>query len=208
MKTNQTAFKEFTAEISKVATQLPAETQNQLGIKPGMAQVVQDSCNNPNSMPVKDSVNYIRTEFTLGSTKQKLDLLDPNKQPEIGVTTYDGDKLDDVKNQVVTHISVGYKNDAASNKEAALIYTANFSAQLRNSELVIKQSGDELVRLPMTLFDPRTVGNNSEDRLYTLDKPFTYLGKKPIQMYIDSPAGAGSTDHDYIEVMTYGLQTS
>ena len=210
-------FDQFQNEMSKVSASLSSETKSQLGIagggvavglpSVGPATIAPGMVCTPTAMRVKDTVNYIRTEVAFPAGKAKVDLLDPNKDQEIGITTFDGDKLADIENQVVTHVSVGFVVDAAAAKAGLLAYLTNFSSKLRNSELVIKQEGYEKLRLPLTLFDPRTVGNNAEDRIYKLDKPFTLLGKKNIQMYIDSPTGTATATHDYVEVMTYGLQT-
>ena len=57
---------------------------------------------------------YIAAEVVVGSGEKEL--LKPSIDRQVGITDFDGNRLNDMSNLIVGKIHVGYSTDAASNK--------------------------------------------------------------------------------------------
>ncbi len=155
---------------------------------------------------VKDAFHVIRKEVPF-AINNVVNILDENADKVKGLQTFKGNQLQSVAAILVTKLKVGYAADAASGKEGDLIYNADMTPFVRNSFLVVRQFGAEIARIPFTEFDSRTVGNNTEDRFYHLEKPFPIYGEEPFEIQVECPAiGTAPTTKGYLEIEAAGLQ--
>lgn len=156
---------------------------------------------------LKDSSIQVRQLVSL-SQNSEIKLLDANKNKVKGEQSFQGNTLGEgTVAEVIDSIRIGYQTHAAADQVANLIYDQDFDAFLRNSNFVVRQDNQELLKIPMTRFDPRTL--DVKDRFVALEIPVILIGGTalPFEFILETPSStAVPANSHYLEIETKGIR--
>jgi hypothetical protein len=127
-----------------------------------------------------------------------------------GINSFDKNILQTGRVVVFDEVSIGYKSDAAKEKEGVLAYTSALPAALQNSLFVIAQNGKEILRMPTIDLTNLAAGQNASDQYTKLKSLRLLADDKTITMQLIFAPGAvldPATKH-YIYIRLNGLQTT
>ena len=138
-----------------------------------------------------------------------INLIDATTQKVVGISSFSQNRLETGRAGVVSHISIGYKTDAATGKEGALAYTVALPAALQNATLLINQNGKEILRLPAIEVSNLTAGQRAADQYTELKSLLLLDDNNEIELKLEFPTGvAMPTDAEqYIYLRMSGFQT-
>lgn len=152
-----------------------------------------------------DSELYIRKDVGTGGT---INLLEGLSTSTVGISNFDGQRLDTDRNFVIDALTVNYGVAAIGASPSAVDYTTGLPAALKNSHLVIRQNNEVIVKLPISsIFDAK----NTDVRYRELDGFALLKDSKTISIDLEMPAGAdlapGGGNAGFVEVALKGFET-
>lgn len=169
------------------------------------------ACNSSTTGPLllMDSSIQVRKLVSL-SQGSEIKLLDANSNKVKGEQSFHGNTLGSgIVAEVIHAIEIGYQSDAANDQVANLVYDKDFDKFIRNSHFIIHQDNKQILRLPMTLFDPRNGAINVKDRFVELEMPIILIGGQALNFdfILETPSNTTvPTAFHYLEVTTRGIR--
>lgn len=148
---------------------------------------------------------YIASKFTAGGT---VHLLSGNIAQEIGVTNFDGNKLEADRYFVADSVTVLYGEGTSSNKVYEVKYDKELPAVLLASHLVVRQKNEVVIKLPVCSID----NAKKTQAFYRKLEAFALLEPNaPIEIQLETPMGASITpssgDTSFVKVLIKGFET-
>lgn len=144
-------------------------------------------------------------------------LLSSNNQRE-GISSFDGNQLEDLRNVVAKGIRFAFASDAAANKEASVKYSnfdADVPAALQNSVLHIVQNGKTIAKFAINDFviNGTKASQPKSESYLALDEPIVLAGGVNTQLRLEVPEGstfntATAAHYAYVELQFAGLTTA
>jgi len=186
----QDKFDAAVRKLQKKTGELPASSQVKMG-----------------NLKLRDGWLYVRAEFTPGG---KIPILLATVDKAVGVSNFDGNKLEDYRNFLVNSLKVGYSTNAASGKASELEYTTGLPPALKNAHLIISQGNIPLIHLPIAaIYNPYTSSANLDDKYKELTDVVLLNSGEPISIELEFAQGAAiaSADKKYVEIALRGHET-
>lgn len=152
-----------------------------------------------------DSELYVRKGVTPGGS---VNLLEGMSASEIGITNFDGQRLDADRIFVISEVTVNYGIATTGTSAKAVDYVTALPLALKNSHLVVKQDNEVILKLPITSINE----SKSSDNRYRELEAFALLqDQRTTSVDIEFPAGAdlapGAGNTGYVEVLFKGFET-
>ncbi|MDO5106485.1 hypothetical protein [Capnocytophaga sp.] len=149
---------------------------------------------------------YVNSKFAAGGVAN---LLTSNAVAEVGVTNFDGNKLEADRYFVADAITVQYgEGTAASDKVYNIKYDVALPAVLLASHLVIRQKNEVIVKLPVS-----AIQNAKQTDAYyrKLEALALIEPNSPVEIQIETPTGSTITpstgDSSFVRVLIKGFET-
>lgn len=182
---NTTSHRNFLAKkMAKLSAKDNAKLQGELGLRTG-------------ELVIKKLISF-------GGT---VELLDANTSQLVGVSSFNGNKLDDAINFIFDKIRIGYSNDVAADLEAELLYATALPVGLRNAQLVISQDNTVISSLPISALWNKNAGATASDDYAPVSEQLL-LSHSPISIAIKFPLGVTTpANNNYVEVSLGGSET-
>lgn len=154
-----------------------------------------------------DSELFIRKNMGTGANGS-INLLSGVTTAEIGVTNFNGNKLDSDRIFVLDALTINYGVAADNTAVSAVDYSTALPAALKCANLVVKQNGKTLVSLPVSAI----ADAKYTDERYRELAGFQLLEDgKTISIELEFAAGsdfvAGAGNQAYVEVVFRGMET-
>ncbi|GIZ16215.1 hypothetical protein [Capnocytophaga catalasegens] len=149
---------------------------------------------------------YVNTIFTAGGN---VPLLTGNITQEVGITNFDGNKLEDKRYFVIDGVTIQYgEGTKATDKVFAVKYDKELPAVLLSSTLVIRQKNEIVLKLPVASIE---MAKKSFEVYRKLGALALLEPNAPIEMFLETPMGStiqvSSGDSSYIRVLLKGFET-
>jgi len=152
-----------------------------------------------------DSELYVRKAVTPGGS---VNLLEGVSAAEIGITNFDGQRLDSDRYFIIDALTVNYGTASTGTSAKAVDYSTALPAALKNANLVIRQDNEVILRLPVSSIND---AKNTDDRYRELGAFALLRDQKTISIDLEFPAGAdlgaGAGKDGYVEVLLKGFET-
>ncbi len=175
-------------------------TANQHLLSANMKQVVAAK----KARPV-DSELFIRAAITAGGT---INLLEGLTTQTTGITNFDGNKLGEGRYFVADAITVNYGIAAAGTAVHAVNYISALPPALKAANLILKQEGHVITRLPISAIND---AKNSDMRYRELGAFELLLENKIIEFLVQFPPGSDlappAGNDGYMEILLRGFET-
>lgn len=149
---------------------------------------------------------YVNALINLGGN---VPLLSGNSTQEVGVTNFDGNRLDNGRFFVIDAVTLLYGEAAAGKKVWEVAYNKELPAELLASTLVLRQNGEVIVKLPIASINNAKKSDEFYRRLgaLALIEP-----TQTVEVTIESPAGstitpATSGNKSFVQVLFKGFET-
>lgn len=162
-------------------------------------------------MKITPSEVYIKNKVTAGGVAH---LLTGNSTQETGVTNFDGNRLEAGRYFVLDGVKVlyGEADDTAKVYEVAYkdASQVEIPAVLQASELVVRQNGEIIVKLPMSsIFEAE---KRSDDNYRVLGALAVLQPLKTVEISIETPIGSTITPitpgkKSFVSVLFRGFET-
>lgn len=187
---NTQRFKEAVAYLGSKSSKLPVSSKAKIA---------------SGELALRTNDLFIRKRIAFGG---KVSLIDANTQQLAGITTFDGNKLNDHINHIFDKIKIGYATDIATGKEAELGYATALPVALRNAQLHITQGNKVVFSTPISTINNANTGNTIMDDFRKLDNFEMLVSNEQIGIEIEFPSGAApGTPYHYVEVVVGGFTT-
>ncbi len=187
---NTQRFKEAVAYLGSKSSKLPVASKDK--IRTG-------------ELALRTNDLFIRKRIAFGG---KVALIDANTQQLAGVSSFDGNKLNEHINHIFDKIKIGYATDAATGKEALLSYATALPVDLRNAQLHITQGNKVIFTTPVSTIYNANTGNTIMDDFRKLDNFEMLVSNEQIGIEIEFPDSAtAGTPYHYVEVIIGGFTT-
>lgn len=149
---------------------------------------------------------YINTQFSAGGN---VPLLNGNSTQEVGVTNFDGNRLDNGRFFVIDAITLLYGEAAANKKVWEVDYNKEVPAELKASHLVVRQNGEVITKLPVASIENAKKSQEFYRRLGALA---VIEPTQTVDVTIETPAGstitpANESDKSFVQVLLKGFET-
>ena len=149
---------------------------------------------------------YINTQFSAGGN---VPLLNGNSTQEVGVTNFDGNRLDNGRFFVIDAITLLYGEAAANKKVWEVDYNKEVPAELKASHLVVRQNGEVITKLPVASIENAKKSQEFYRRLGALA---VIEPTQTVDVTIETPAGstitpANASDKSFVQVLLKGFET-
>ena len=149
---------------------------------------------------------YVNAQFTAGGN---VPLLNGNSTQEVGVTNFDGNRLDNGRFFVIDAVTVKYGEADAGKKVWEVAYNKELPAELLASHLVVRQNGEVIVKLPISSIDN---AKKSDDFYRKLGALAVIEPTQTVDVTIETPAGstitpATSGEKSFVQVLLKGFET-
>lgn len=95
-----------------------------------------------------DTTLYVA--FNASGVAGKVDLITANTKPVVGVTNFDGNKLNTGRNIVIAAARILYTTDGSELVSSDWQNEDRLPAELQNAEIVITQGGKSILSMPLT----------------------------------------------------------
>lgn len=152
-----------------------------------------------------DSELFIRKDIGSGGT---VNLLEGLSTSTIGVSNFDGQRLDTDRNFVIDAITINYGIAAAGAGAATVNYTTALPAALKNANIVIKQDNEVILKLPVASIND---AKNTDLRYRELGGFALLRDQRTITIDLEFAAGAdtvpGAGNASFVEVLLKGYET-
>lgn len=149
---------------------------------------------------------YVHSKFAAGGVAN---LLTSNAVQEVGVTNFDGNKLESDRYFVADAVTVQYgEGTASSDKVYSIKYDKELPAVLLSSHLVIRQKNEIIVKLPISAIEN---AKKSDAYYRKLEALALIEPNAPVEIQIETPMGStitpSSGDSSYVRVLIKGFET-
>lgn len=149
---------------------------------------------------------YVNAQINLGGN---IPLLNGNSTQEVGVTNFDGNRLDNGRFFVIEAVTLLYGEADASKKVWEVAYKKEPPAELLASTLVLRQNGEVIVKLPIVSINN---AKRSDEYYRRLGALALIEPTQTVDVTIESPAGssitpANSGDKSFVQVLFKGFET-
>lgn len=149
---------------------------------------------------------YIRSQFNAGGN---VPLLNGNSTQEVGVTNFDGNRLDNGRFFVAQAVTIKYGEAAAGKKVWEVNYNKKLPPELLASHFVARQNGEVIIKLPIVSIDN---AKNSDEYYRRLGYLAIFEPTQTIDVTIETPQGsvitpAVSGEKSFVEVLIQGFET-
>lgn len=140
-------------------------------------------------LAIKSNDLYIRKEIAIGG---KVSLINANTEQLAGISSFDGNKLNDYINHIIDRLKFSYTNAATAyaGTPAGLTYSKALPAAIRNAQLNIMQNSKVVYSLPISTVNNPNTGNTIIDDFRVLDNFELLVSGEPINLEIEFPEGA------------------
>lgn len=148
---------------------------------------------------------FVQSKYTAGGLSN---ILTGNVTREVGVTNFDGNKLENDRYFVIQAVTLLYGEGESTKKVYEIGYDTKLPAILKSSTLLIRQNNMVLVSLPI-----QAIENAKQlDNFYRSLESLVFLEpNQPIEILIESPVGSSITptsgDTSFVKVMLKGFET-
>lgn len=150
---------------------------------------------------------FVNAQFNAGGN---VPLLTGNSTQEVGVTNFDGNRLEAGRFFVIDAVTILYGEDAAGKKPWEVDYDKKLPAVLKNSILVVRQNGEVITKLPIVSID-NAKANNQENGYRRLGALAILEPNQPVDITFETPAGSSITpsgnNKSYVSVLLRGFET-
>ncbi|CEN51301.1 hypothetical protein [Capnocytophaga canis] len=149
---------------------------------------------------------YVNSIFSAGGS---VPLLNGNSTQEIGVTNFDGNRLDAGRFFIIEAVTVQYGEAADTKKVWEVKYGDKMPEVLESSHLVLRQNGEVLVKLPISAIQ-------NAKKMETFYRKLGALAliepTQTVELTIDTPSGSSITtsngsDKSFVRVLFKGFET-
>lgn len=148
---------------------------------------------------------YVNSKFAAGGVAN---LLTSNAVQEVGVTNFDGNKLEADRYFVADAITIQYGEGQASSKVYEIKYDVALPAVLLASHLVIRQKNEVIVKLPVSAIQN---AKKSDAYYRKLEALALIEPNSPVEIQIETPTGSTITpstgDSSFVRVLIKGFET-
>lgn len=191
---NTQRFKEVVSYLGSKSSRLPVSSKAKLNDPQG------------SKLGLRTNDLYIRKEIAIGG---KISLINANTEQLAGISSFDGNKLNDYINHIIDKVKLSYATDAAADKEAELIYSTALPPAIRNAQLNVKQNNNVVFSLPVSTINNKNTGNTIMDDFRVLDNFEMLVSGEQIDLELEFAQGAtiAGTDKHYIELILGGFTT-
>lgn len=154
---------------------------------------------------------YVASKIVAGGTAH---LISGNTVQDVGVTNFDGNRLEDGRHFVIEALQLLYGEDEATAK----VYDVKFKnggqleipAVLAASHFVIRQSGEVIVNIPLASIIEAAKADG--DKYRHLGALALLAAGKNVEIFIETPVGSTitpitSSKSSYVKVLLRGFQT-
>lgn len=190
-------------ENSQSLDQLLSQLSVEGLITPELARDIQDG-----RVKLMPTVEYIRAEVT-GQGGGAIDLLKASQDEEVGVSTFNGQRLQNGHAVIGTGILVRY-GEGENIKSVSL--DKKLPGTLQGSHVITKSDGKEVFNLPGSVFLTAGSNTNPEDQIFKPELPVFLADGKKTEFKIDVPVGVNfptptAPAKAYVELAVYGYKT-
>ncbi|WP_172916615.1 hypothetical protein [Capnocytophaga canis] len=149
---------------------------------------------------------YVHSKFSAGGS---VPLLNGNSTQEIGVTNFDGNRLDAGRFFIIEAVTVQYGEAADTKKVWEVKYDDKMPEVLEASHLVLRQNGEVLIKLPISAIQ-------NAKKMETFYRKLGALAliepTQTVELTIDTPSGSSITtsngsDKSFVRVLFKGFET-
>ncbi|ATA67276.1 hypothetical protein RCZ02_16650 [Capnocytophaga felis] len=148
---------------------------------------------------------FAQSKYSAGGLSN---ILTGNVTREVGVTNFDGNKLENDRCFVIEGVTLMYGEGESSKKVYEIAYDTKLPAILKSSNLLIRQNNMVLVNLPIQAIEN---AKQLESFYRDLDSLVFLEPNQPIEILIESPVGStitpSSGDTSFVKVMLKGFET-
>lgn len=147
---------------------------------------------------------YLNTKFTLGGT---VNLLHSNATKDVGVTNFDGNRLEPSRYFVVNGLTIQYVAETTDKKVFEVEYTDELPAVLKASNFILKVGDEVVCKLPISAIQNAKKSDNFYRFLGTM---ILIEPERAVEICIEAPNGASlvSGKHHYVKVLLRGYETN
>ena len=149
---------------------------------------------------------YVKCKFNAGGN---VPLLNGNSTQEVGVTNFDGNRLDNGRFFVIDSVALLYGEAADSKKVWEVDYNKEIPAELKASHLVLRQNGEVITKLPV---ESIYQSSKTDERYHRLGALAVIEPTQTVDLTIETPAGssittANGSDKSFVQVLFKGFET-
>lgn len=147
----------------------------------------------------------VSSKYSAGGSSN---LLNGNVAREVGVSNFDGNKLETDRYFVIDGVTIAYGEGNAADKVYAVSYDKDVPSVLLSSNLVVRQNGQVLISLPIVSI---INAKKKEDFYRNLNGLVLLEPNQPVEIIIESPVGSSITpstgDTSFVRVLLKGYET-
>lgn len=147
----------------------------------------------------------VSSKYSAGGSSN---LLNGNVAREVGVSNFDGNKLETDRYFVIDGVTIAYGEGNAADKVYAVEYDKEVPAVLKSSNLIVRQNGQVLISLPIVSI---INAKKKEDFYRHLNGLVLLEPNQPVEIIIESPVGSTITpstgDTSFVRVLLKGYET-
>lgn len=154
---------------------------------------------------------YIRKEIAIGG---KVSLIDANTSQLAGISSFDGNKLNDYVNHIIDKLRFSYTTAATAyaGTPAGLLFATALPAAIKNAQLNVLQNSKVVFSMPISTISNRNTGNTIMDDFRELDNFEMLVSNEPINLEIEFAAGASipvvvGAERHFVELIVGGFTT-
>lgn len=149
---------------------------------------------------------YVNATLAAGGTAH---LLTGNSTQEVGVTNFDGNRLEQGRYFVINAVTLLYGEAGADKKVWEVDYSKPIPAVLLSSHLVVRQNGETIAKLPIS-----SIANaqKTEHFYRNLEALAVIEPTQTIELMVETPQGSNITpatsgDKSFVRVLLKGFET-
>lgn len=154
-----------------------------------------------------DSELFVRKNVGSGGTGTQ-NLLEGLANSEIGISNFDGQRLDADRYFVISELTLNYGVGLIADAVHAIDYSVSFPLALKTANLVIKQDNEVLHRIPVASINE---AKSTDNRYRDLGGFVLLRDQKTIRVELEFAAGAdlvpGAGNAGFVEVLLKGFET-
>ena len=192
-------------ENSQSMDQLLSQLSVEGLITPELSRDIQDG-----RVKLMPTVEYVRAEITAQSAGE-IELLKASQDEEIGLSTFNGQRLQNGHAVIGTGIMVRVGKTNASDKIKEASLDTKLPGAVQGSHVIVKSDGKEVFNLPGSVFLASGSNTTPEDLMFRPELPVFLADGKKTEFKLEVPQGVtvpGDASNKYfIEVAIYGYKT-
>lgn len=149
----------------------------------------------------------INAQITAGGT---VPLLTGNSTQEVGVTNFDGNRLETGRFFIIDALTLLYGEAGADKKVWEVDYTKPLPAVLKSANFILRQNGETIIKLPISSI-AQAQKNDSENGYRRLGALALLEPNQTVEASIEFPAGSSITpsgnNKSFVSVLLRGFET-